>query len=128
MTKLSLVKLRAIAKAATPGPWLQNFTTVELPAVGFYQQPICHCKVENPIQHGSDSPNYHNNAAHIAATSPETVLALLDVIEQMRGALKMYTSLREEARHWPDNNRYSYLETPALETLAAVSEKLEFGE
>lgn len=39
-------------------------------------------------------------------------------------ALKMYASLSGPAMHWPDHDRYSYLETPAVLALAEI-EKLE---
>lgn len=66
-----------------------------------------------------------------------TVDALMEVIEGLEIALKMYASLRGKmyepltggAIHWPSNDRYSYLQIPALEALADAELRMrELGE
>lgn len=96
---LDIKKYREIAEKATPGPWVQNFTVVEMPInqQSLYQRPVCHCAVENPCQTGPSSPNPHGNAEFIATFNPETVLRLLDTIEKYEAVLKFYADRKNWA-------------------------------
>lgn len=69
MTALDLSTLRAIAEGATPGPWGRATTDGQGWAVhrGAHDTIALYCD--------------RDNAAHIAAFNPETVLALLDRLE-----------------------------------------------
>lgn len=88
-TAEELAKLREIAEAATPGPWISPW----------------HLECENAEEYGFYAANgekvvglfwfdgYHlecseENARHIATFDPPTVLALLDEIERLRRAVE----------------------------------------
>ena len=68
-------ELRALAQAATPGPWQaqQRNKQEAIYIVGpAGVPPACHAF-------------YDDNATYIAAANPATVLALLDEVERLRG-------------------------------------------
>lgn len=71
---LDLKRLREIANAATPGPW----RAAEYGAV---------MTMENEDVAQGDLGQVEENAAHIAAFNPETVIALLDRIEALEKKL-----------------------------------------
>ena len=76
LTPARLADLRAVAKAATPGPWtIRN-------SYGFFGiVPADGPAVTGMPAKGKDRKH---NAAHIAAFDPPTVLALLEEIERLR--------------------------------------------
>jgi hypothetical protein len=79
---IDIAALRAAAKKASPGPWVAHFHGVTTPgalASGLRRSTICEvsCTV-------GKTELETLNAIHIAACSPEVILALLDVVEAAR--------------------------------------------
>lgn len=84
--------LRALAEAATPGPWYSEVKSFVLPArvgveghrrsVGDYAIAAM-CGDSIRPEPGSDAAD----AAYIAALDPQTVLALLDRLDALEAAL-----------------------------------------
>ncbi len=78
--------LRALAEKATPGPWEQ--------LAGDYgrkiaSQPIRVLFGRSPIiaRTEQEAPKATVDAAYIASASPETIMALLDELEELRAAV-----------------------------------------
>jgi len=67
-------ELRELAEKATPGPWKREGRYIKVNM----QQPVV-CEVE--------SRESRDNAAFIAAANPQTILALLQELEEARGLL-----------------------------------------
>lgn len=73
-----MTDLRALAEAATPGPWTALIESYEAPGAMFVtHQPE---DAQTPIVLGVA----YSDAAYIAAADPTTVLALLDVLDAAR--------------------------------------------
>jgi hypothetical protein len=96
----SIVKLRQVAEAATPGPWLAASSASSicgLPVVGPGGRMICEMTLAKPWpEQMGPSPKVaafnaeqKRTAAHIAAFDPPTVLALLAEVTAGREALEM---------------------------------------
>ena len=66
--------LRALAEAATPGPWFQDDDQIDAMALTDHQT-----HTNNLV---ADCGNNRVNAAYIAACSPDRILALLDAIPE----------------------------------------------
>ena len=82
MTDLDLTKLREIAEAATPGPWVSGQTTFGDPAGG--PTHVCVRQEGSPwtdhlvVTEGSTHSGL--DAHHIAMFDPPTALALIDEV------------------------------------------------
>lgn len=46
------------------------------------------------------------------------------MLDEAVKALEMYASLNGKPLHWPNVDRYTYLETPAIEALAKIDKRL----
>ena len=93
MTRSELDQLRALAQAATPGPW-------RVEAQGHASQGVA--RVNNLEVAPPDSVELAHcatDAAYIAAVSPDVVLALLDEVERLR-------LLSRDAAAWLDLSRH----------------------
>ncbi len=74
-----LTELRELAKAATPGPWIYDET--ELPAK----------RIHHPDgTMVAEVSQMRMDGRHIAAANPETILRLLDLVDEMGEALGKY--------------------------------------
>lgn len=89
MTDINYAHLRELAEAATPGPWVADPSSAwDTDDFGGYQmQAAVRVKDSGSItwdDHGGEvfKPD---DATYIAAVDPQTVLALLDEIERLRG-------------------------------------------
>ena len=92
MTDLDLTKLREIAAAATPGPWgVYDANEGMSPPRPYWS--VANNEFHNPtnldalaidisIDYGDK-----DDAAHIAAFDPPTVLALIDEVERLRAVV-----------------------------------------
>lgn len=80
-----LAKLKALAEAATPGPWRADFTRISgyvWPEKGPW---ICNTII--PVWAacggtGKDTPGY-KDTSYIAAANPTTILALIERVEEL---------------------------------------------
>ncbi len=79
MTEGQMAELRALAKAATPGPWL-----IQKP----YTQEVRH-PAGGPLGGTGEvcEPHREQDAAFIAAANPTVIVQLLDMIDSLRSAL-----------------------------------------
>ena len=98
-----MTDLRALAEAATPGPWETDARPPEYPhanavryAGGQIQGGANVCGIGMFILHdgGQDRASMDANAAYIAAVSPDVVLDLLDEIERLQACLAEATRPR----------------------------------
>lgn len=80
MTPESRKRLRELALAATPGPWILEGTG-NVPDISYYGP-----KWENPPTKDEE---------YIAAANPQAIISLLDENERMREALKLSRSRME---------------------------------
>jgi hypothetical protein len=109
MSDIDTGKLRALAEAATPGPWqAETMADYErkhgLTATGasdrFVQAGsrgiVTVCKINGPAAVIPD-PYPENNMQFIAEANPATVLALLARLDAMTQALEYYA----DERRWP---------------------------
>lgn len=85
--------LRTLAKAATPGPWVERGRDIDHDRfVAEGRNPAdsagLGCEVDGPPEawHRGQFER-HADAAYIAACDPQTILALLDELETLRAAL-----------------------------------------
>jgi hypothetical protein len=78
-------ELRALALAATPGPWSAH----ERPYMGWDIDPI-EPGLRGMLEREAD-------ARYIAAANPATVLALLDDLTRLRAAARAFCQERTEA-------------------------------
>ena len=88
MTPAELNQLRALAQAATPGPW-------RVEAQGHASQEVA--RVNNLEVAPPDSvelAHCADDAAYIAAVSPDVVLALLGEVDKLRAASRAVTQCR----------------------------------
>lgn len=110
MTKLE--QLRKLAEAATPGPWyhcqpfqsVSKQTTIHGPVpaqrvdfVSTEKEPV-HKKIVLPMQ-GREANIRSEDMAFIAAANPQTIRALLDLVD------KMYSGLLYAADAAPPNGK-----------------------
>lgn len=133
-------KLKALAMAATPGPWFGPRVTDQMPIgmIGVYQ-----ADEEGPIPGAivctvghSDDDGVMDDAAYIAAANPTAILALLAEIGELEKALdaalqkdigneKLINVMRRrygrEARQWEANHEQRKQER---DTLSAENERL----
>lgn len=80
--KPDLAKLRAVTKAATPGPWDYDDEVMNEPSP-CNQTVYPEADSEHSIAFVNGMVNGTKDAAFIAAANPETVLALLDELESI---------------------------------------------
>ena len=82
---LNLDALRKIAEAATPGPWRREPVkgycddNVLTDAPNYQTKPNGNYVASTGLAGGHSKQNFQNDAAHIAAFDPPTVLALIDL-------------------------------------------------
>ena len=81
MTALDHAALRALAEAATPGPW--TLSADGPPPDIIAGMSVVACTLPSDRTRDEDTAN----AAYIAAANPAAVLALLDEVERLREAL-----------------------------------------
>lgn len=81
-TDINTAALRAIAQAATPGEWRQHLVDNTTIISGTRDEICCTFYPE------ADQEQCEANAAHIAAFSPATALALLDEMDRLRAELR----------------------------------------
>ena len=85
MSDLDLDALEKIAKAATPGPWRREPVkgycddNVLTDAPNYQTKPNGNYVASTGLAGGHSKQNFQNDAAHIAAFDPPTVLALIDL-------------------------------------------------
>jgi len=79
---MSLDTLRALAGAATPGPWFDGDPE---PHYGEFGWAVYGC----PAGETEDSEQGRADAAYIAAASPDRILALLDERAELLGLLRI---------------------------------------
>jgi hypothetical protein len=79
MTDVDVKSLRELASKATPGPWRKDHT-------GFGGCPIVVDETHGLIAKCDGIIRMHEDAAFIAATCPNTVIALLDQLQAMTAA------------------------------------------
>lgn len=92
MTPAELDQLRALARAATPGPW-------RVEAQGHAEQDVA--RVNNLEVAPPDSvelAHCADDAAYIAAVSPDVVLGLIAEVERLRLLLRKSTAWHELSR------------------------------
>ena len=117
MTTIDTDRLRALAEAATPGPWEDVSNR--------YGYDVSETWAVEPV-----APSVHNichvtvgqrDAAYIAAADPQTVLALLDEIERLRGEGEWEYALQADGDDEPWSDWYESRELLAdnLDALAA---------
>lgn len=98
ITRETLSKLRELAANATPGPWSADpidylnaknldgvwsaYVSPELHGRG-YRGAVCHIQSCDHIG-GIDRNEARANAGHIAACSPDVILALVDEVERLQ--------------------------------------------
>lgn len=86
MNHSTLIKLKELAKAATPGPWhvSQEYNVIQ---TKHFTKDIWHIAA---CFHSG-----HADASLIAAANPETILILLECIDIMDSALEYYEHKRD---------------------------------
>lgn len=93
-------KLRALAEAATPGPWLNLAWQIGSEVDGFMVADAMRDEPE-----GQD----HRDAAFIAAANPAVVLGLLDELDALRAQVERVraecTALAKERDELRENHR-----------------------
>jgi hypothetical protein len=105
VTASSITKLRSLALAATPGPWCNTFDGRHTDYMVCVDLPD-----DNTIIVDTTSAfNAAENAAFIAAASPDVVLSLLDQLAAAQGEVAMWkgaavrsTDALREWRNWSD--------------------------
>jgi hypothetical protein len=90
---MNLNELEALAKAATPGPWMHNdyFSVVQTHSNEVSLSAVCR-------KGNSDEPEA--TLAFIAAANPETILALITLVREMADEL----SVNEKRGHYCYSN------------------------
>lgn len=91
-TDINTAALRAIAQAATPGEWLQHLVDNTTVISGTRDEICC------TFYPAADQEQCEANAAHIAAFSPATALALLDELDRLRNARSRWILARRAFR------------------------------
>lgn len=92
MTNDELMQLKALAEAATPGPWYGFFDGVRLAPEVFGQKNISRyvCGVMGTT---GNNTTEHYNSNYIAAANPAVILALIAKIESIAADAKRYHDL-----------------------------------
>ena len=92
---MNLTNLKKLAEAATPGPWIEggrgqdNLDKDGLPIEYDAVYPVDE-EQENDI---IAREVQHDDCKFIAAANPQTILAMIEVMEQMGEALKWHTAM-----------------------------------
>jgi hypothetical protein len=117
-----LKTLREVAERATPGPWRVR-TNRHKTTGGEEWGWVSNMTTQNISLPGMsidwEASTGHANATHIAVFNPVTVLALLDRIEELEGAL---TTLQGERDRWREALKPFAAYGEALETLRSSSD------
>jgi len=97
MTPTELASLEALAKAATPGEWTNNWTGNETDAMDCVSSVavgmIADCS--QPVLYSEAvTVNPKANAAYIAAANPAAILSLIEENKRMREAIETAVQLR----------------------------------
>lgn len=125
MTELDLTKLREIAEAATPGPWEAELATKRkcyAPHCGFdHWYNLVHIEGVTLLK---DTVLAAEDAIHIAAFDPPTVIALIDEIERLKARIEA-----AKAIHFDEGKSQGYFNNePYGERDHYCSECGSFGE
>lgn len=86
MTGEQKAALRALAEKATPGPWVH---AKDMGHIGSVEIMSGACIVQVQALKPRDGERRDIDAAYIAAANPAAVLALLDEVERLKGALRL---------------------------------------
>jgi regulator of replication initiation timing len=118
-------ELRKLAEAATPGPWMRLFgerTVYDRTEDGCRGVPIVSSDYSPPLQEEAKNLDY------IAAANPQTIISLLDQIEQLQKQkadwVETARNLRAERDALAANLQATMAYLPNLEALAAENETL----
>ena len=118
---MTLTELRKLAEAATPGPWVCDWKMSdpidedEIPDVSVWQEE-CFKTGKFLMNNAESCPAFDLSVANgnfIAAANPATIIHLLDLIAQCKGALRdLYvscpTSLECQSFHHSKREQHSY--------------------
>ena len=104
---VNIKELKALALAATPGPWfaVNNGTYHDIKTEdGLYTPTLCSVVgspfIEDPDNHGTET----RNAAHIAAANPAALLQLIASYEAIVAAGKLFTEAMDSCMNYPDTD------------------------
>lgn len=106
--------LRDLAEAATPGKWTTGKNTPSLIMMPDREGDCVIAQTFDPVPY-IGIKKMHSNAAFIAASNPQAVIALLKEIE----------SLRKAAAHCVDDQEYTG--RVSLATITALKKELQNG-
>ena len=88
---LDLARLKALADGATPGPWIASGITKMIGDSRFMfviAEPLGEiCRIPQPDRPAKGFAPTICDQQYIAACDPQTILALLDRVEKLEGAL-----------------------------------------
>jgi hypothetical protein len=101
--------LRALALAATPGPWGRDACRITAKELGWAR--VADTEFDND--------SMAENAAFIAAANPAAILALLDELEDSHKAYELL--FKENAELRKDAERLDWVESQALMSRTGVS-------
>ena len=113
LTEERLFEIKARAKAATPGPWVKNsrsFGCVD--GYGSEWHPTVESQKDKDICYLYDNDNAEDDAAHIAASSPDVVRADLEEILALRAEvarLKDEIASLEQELKFSDETEYELI-------------------
>ena len=80
-------ELRALCKAATPGPWNEGYWD------GRFHVETREILLVQDMEPVDDKKQAMQNATYIAAVSPDVVLGLLDEIARLKRTLRWYAQV-----------------------------------
>lgn len=129
---IDTAKLRALAEAATPGPWSVGHDDKEC-ASTLRAQPVLATTGKpqgRPVDVIIPFGRAHSDAAFIAAANPQTVIALLDEIERLRHDLyvSQNTAQSERLDHISTLGQAGELERKLAAMTAARDEACEIAD
>jgi len=81
--------LRALAEAATPGPW-SHYQSGGIHQIDAATKTVVHWSGFDQLQTPNEKATIKDNAAYIAAANPAAILALLDRVKALEKGLSFY--------------------------------------
>lgn len=89
---MNIAELQTLAKAATPGPWGKAFWPFPEPTfwIGQHDPDVVSSRMKSAV---TGKVPREEDAAYIAACSPERILALCEVVGALGGLLDHYIQL-----------------------------------
>lgn len=126
LTPERLAELRRIAEAATQGPWDRSEGDTDIYIVGGCDRDVAHIDL---LGLANARAQDRDNARHIAAFDPPTVLALLDEIERLREGRSLAQAAVEDAIYWlwdDDENEPWLSEDDQIRAVGLLREALSF--